>query len=114
MYRSPLGEEEEQACMQEIKEYLQSYDNSTVEPGLLGMLKQGLSDILKKHYSDEAKKFVVDVIQTGETQVSVTISPREKRACPKCMGHVLSRYSLETQPITWVYFCPCGWEGSLD
>lgn len=105
--------EEEKECMQAIETHLQGYyDKDDLEPGFTKKLKVELLEILDKYY--DKGSLTVDVHQIGEKKVSVAINPKGKRHCPSCFDEKLSSYTLDTMPVTKMYYCGCGWEGQLD
>lgn len=110
-----ITENSELACMQEVETHLQGYyDKEDLEPGFTKQVKEELLDILGKYYLTPRESFSVDVIQLNDKKLSVAISPRKARQCPSCLDKKLSQYSLSTLPVTWMYYCDCGWEGELD
>ncbi len=104
--------EEELECMQEIELHLEGYyDKEDLEPGFETQIETEIMAILGKYYALPSQQFSVQAARLGDKKVSVAISPLKLQQCPKCLDKKLSKYSLDTQPVTWMYYCECGWEG---
>lgn len=103
----------ELACMQEIETHLQGYYDEELSPNLNARIKKEMVEILLKYYPAAKEQFTVDVFQLEGNKLSVAISPKGQRQCPKCLNKKLWSYTLDTQPPTINYNCECGWEGQL-
>ena len=106
-------EEEELACMQEIETQLQTYYKEELSPNLAKQIKEEMVAILLKYYPKGLEEFTVDVMQLDGNRLSVAISPKGERQCPKCLNKKLWSYTMDTMPPSVHYNCECGWEGQL-
>lgn len=99
--------------MQEIETHLQGYYDKELSPVVNAEIKEELWGILDKYYPTARDSFTVDIFQLKGNKLSVAISPKGRRQCPKCLNQKLWSYTLDTQPPTVNYNCVCGWEGTL-